>query len=226
MRTGSSSGNSRWSLPRLPTAGVKVEGCPETSVQDVAGNDRVCMYVGCSQNSLTTGFPALQDDLPQVKRGTSHSRSEGISEDPGPNRQLTHQSNGSALPRGRTGRSRFQVPVDPVPPEFAKPSVHPTEGLQGLDPAQGERPRVGHDHVDPAEALDRPGDGRLQVGGGGDVSRPSPGRSPRSYATRSSRSRWTSSNATLAPSATSWRAVSDPMPPAPPVMRTVLSRRS
>jgi hypothetical protein len=31
---------------------------------------------GCSQNSLTTRFAALLEDLPQVKRGTSHSRSE------------------------------------------------------------------------------------------------------------------------------------------------------
>jgi hypothetical protein len=31
-----------------------------------------------SQNSLTTRFPALPRDLPQVKSGTSHSRSEGI----------------------------------------------------------------------------------------------------------------------------------------------------
>jgi hypothetical protein len=33
-------------------------------------------WVGCSQNSLTTRFPALLGDLPQVKRGTSHSWSE------------------------------------------------------------------------------------------------------------------------------------------------------
>ncbi len=29
--------------------------------------------VGCSQNSLTTRFPALPDDFPQVKRSTFHS---------------------------------------------------------------------------------------------------------------------------------------------------------
>lgn len=31
------------------------------------------VVVGCSQNSLTTQFPALLEDLPQVKRGTSHT---------------------------------------------------------------------------------------------------------------------------------------------------------
>lgn len=31
--------------------------------------------VGCSQNSLTSRFAALLEDLPQVKRGTSHSSS-------------------------------------------------------------------------------------------------------------------------------------------------------
>jgi len=32
--------------------------------------------VGCSRNSLTSRFPVLPWDLPQVKEGTSHSRSE------------------------------------------------------------------------------------------------------------------------------------------------------
>jgi hypothetical protein len=34
------------------------------------------VVVGCSQNSLTTRFAALLEDLPQVKRGTSHNSSE------------------------------------------------------------------------------------------------------------------------------------------------------
>jgi hypothetical protein len=33
---------------------------------------------GCSQNSLTTEFPTLTADCPQVKGGSTHSRSEAI----------------------------------------------------------------------------------------------------------------------------------------------------
>jgi hypothetical protein len=39
---------------------------------------RVSRSVGGSQNSLTTRLPALLEDLPQVKGGTSHSRSEAL----------------------------------------------------------------------------------------------------------------------------------------------------
>src|SRR3990172_1742395 len=39
--------------------------------------------VGCSQNSLTTRFPALLRDLPQVKRTTSHSVPDDILGGPG-----------------------------------------------------------------------------------------------------------------------------------------------
>src|SRR3954451_14604881 len=35
--------------------------------------------VGCLENSLTVRFLPLPGDLPQVKRGTSHSRSEAVS---------------------------------------------------------------------------------------------------------------------------------------------------
>jgi hypothetical protein len=45
-------------------------GCQRLSPE----NSPFRSLVGCSRNPLTTRFPALLEELPQVKRGTSHTR--------------------------------------------------------------------------------------------------------------------------------------------------------
>src|SRR5438093_9073163 len=45
--------------------------CPGTSVHDVVGPSQ-----GCSQNPLATRFRRLFEEYPQLKEGSTHSRSE------------------------------------------------------------------------------------------------------------------------------------------------------